>query len=187
MKEVEIKARLKDVEAAKQALRALGCELSAPIIQDDTTYVRNPGPVATYLNNPEFLRLRVEGDGRVLFTLKYHPGRADDLSGAPEEHETVVGSREIMERMLSRIGFKEAVRTKKSRIKTRHNNWEICIDEVDELGSFIEIEELAEEGVQIPRIHEAMRSFLAAIGVPVEEGGLQRYDILMLEKAAGAK
>ncbi len=185
MKEVEIKARLKDGAKAREALSKLGCALSAPIVQDDMTFVRNPGDVATYLANPEFLRLRVQGDGTVLFTLKYHPGRADDPASAPIECETNVGSREEMERALTLMGFKPAVRTKKSRVKTRHGKWEICIDEVEELGSFIELEELAEEDADVAPIHAAMHEFMRTLGIEAEDAGLSRYDILMLEKQAG--
>lgn len=182
MKEVEVKARLHEGGRVKDALTALGCAFSEPIVQDDTTYVRNVGSVETYLANPEFLRLRVQGDGSVLFTLKYHPGRADDPTSAPEEYETWVGSREEMERMLKLMGFQPAVRTKKERIKTRHGAWEICIDEVDELGSFIELEEMAGDDAEVSTIHAAMHEFLRTIGVEPEDAGLKRYDILMLER-----
>lgn len=183
MKEVEVKARLKDKTKVQEALRALGCVFSEVVTQDDTTYVREVGSLDAYLSNPEFLRLRVEGDGRVLFTLKYHPGRVGDLDGAPLEHETVVGSREEMEHMLDLMGYKTAVRIRKSRVKTQHKNWEICIDEVEGLGSFIEIEELADEHADVSPIHTAMHEFLQAIGVEPEDAGLKRYDILLLEKA----
>jgi adenylate cyclase class 2 len=185
MKEVEVKARLHDGAKARETLTALGCAFSEPIVQDDTTYVREPGSVETYLANAEFLRLRVQDDGTVLFTLKYHPGRAGDLWGAPMEYETAVGSKDEMEHMLLLMGFKKAVCTKKKRLKTRHGNWEICIDEVEGLGAFIELEELADEQVDIAPIHVAMRAFLKSIGIAVEDTGLKRYDILMLEKEAG--
>ncbi len=146
-------------------------------------YVRNTGSVETYLSNAEFLRLRVQGDGTVLFTLKYHPGRAADLKSAPLEYETVVGSREQMERMLSLMGFTEAVRIQKTRIKTRFQEWEVCIDEVTDLGSFIELEELAKEDADVDPIHTAMHEFLASLGVVADDAGLQRYDVLLLERA----
>jgi adenylate cyclase class 2 len=182
MKEVEVKAHARDVTSLKSALQALGCTFSTPVTQDDTLYVRNTGPVETYLSNAEFLRLRVQGDGTVLFTLKYHVGRADDPDGAPMEYETSIGSHGEMERALLCMGFKEAVRVRKTRTKTRHEKWEVCIDDVEGLGSFIELEELVEEGAEVAPIHEAMHTFLSSLGITREDAGIDRYDVLMLQK-----
>ncbi len=85
--------------------------------------------------------------------------------------------------MLALMGYQTAVRIRKSRVKTQHKNWEICIDEVEGLGSFIELEELADEHAEVSPIHTAMHEFLQAIGVEPEDAGLKRYDILLLEKA----
>lgn len=179
-----MKAHARDVGKLRHALEALGCVFTQPMTQDDAIYVRNTGSLDTYLSNAEFLRLRVQGDGTVLFTMKYHEGRASDIASAPLEYETSVGSREQMERILSLMGFTEAARVKKSRIKTRHANWEVCIDEVAGLGAFIELEELAAESADIGAIQAKMRDFLASLGVEASDTGLQRYDVLILQQKA---
>ncbi len=181
-KEVEVKAKLSEGTDVVEALRKLGCELSSPKTQDDTVYVRQTGSVSEYLSNAEFLRLRVENDGTTLFTLKYHPGRADDPTSAPIECESKVDSREQIAHMLQLMGFSEAVRIRKSRMKTKHGAWEICVDEVEGLGSFIELEEMADRDADIPGIQEKMREFLASLGVSQEDIGLARYDVLLLER-----
>jgi len=184
MHEIEIKAALKDKEGVMERLRALGCVFSDPVTQEDVVYVERIGSVETYYSNKAFLRLRVNGKGETLFTLKYHlTARADNPTSSPMEHELQVSSREEMEKILLALVYKEAVRLRKSRIKSSYNNWTICIDEVETLGTFVEIEELGNEE-DAPRIHEEMLAFLGSLSISKDDMSSQRYDILLLEKAA---
>lgn len=182
MHEVEVKAKLEDAEAFMRALTGLGCELGKEIRQDDTTYVRDTSSLDAYLANADFLRLRIQDDGRTLFTIKHHPGRVTNLNSAPLELELEVSSRDVMERMLSLMGYQEAVRMVKVRRKTRYQMWEICVDEVEGLGSFVELEELADSNERVPEIRTSMQKFLEGLGVKKEDFLMNRYDVLMLQK-----
>ena len=187
MHEIEVKAVLKDKDAFLGALANLGCELGGEVSQDDTVYVRNIGSLDEYLNNAEFLRLRVQNDGRTLFAFKYHPskhqpGSIIDLDSAPLELELEVSSRETMEKILQLMEYKEAVRIKKVRRKAKYENWEICMDEVEGLGAFVEIEELMEENDTVEEVRKRMEEFLAKLGVGSEDLLKNRYDVMMLQK-----
>ena len=180
MKEIEIKAKLKDKKRVMAALTALGCSFEAPVSQDDTVYARNVGSLARFRDNDVFLRLRVKkgkGISKILFTLKKR-GK-NDLDSL--EHETEVGSREEMERMLFLMGFKEAVRVSKTRIVTHHLGCEICIDDVEGLGSFIEMEKLTEEG-DAELIQEELFQFFLTLGISRDDRAVSGYDILMFQK-----
>jgi adenylate cyclase class 2 len=182
MHEVEVKAGLKDKDAFISALAGIGCELGKEIVQDDTVYVREVGSVETYLSNPDFLRLRVEDSGRVLFTLKHHADRVKNLGSAPLELEVEVSSRDIMEQALHYMGYQEAVRIQKRRRKGRYQNWEVCVDEVEGLGSFVELEELIAENENVQAIQERMAAFLSSVGVDPGNRLRDRYDVLLLQK-----
>ena len=41
MKEIEVKAKVRNLEEVKQKLSALGCVFSEPVLQDDRIYLHN--------------------------------------------------------------------------------------------------------------------------------------------------
>ena len=182
MHEIEVKAILLDKESFIEALSKLGCELGKEISQDDTVYARVVGTLDQYLSNSDFLRLRVQNDGRTLFTFKHHPGRIINLDSAPLELELEVSSRDTMEKILGLMGYKEAVRIRKIRRKTHYEKWEICIDEVEGLGSFVEIEELVEENDSVQEVQQRMEAFLAKLGVGTGSLLKNRYDVMLMQK-----
>jgi predicted adenylyl cyclase CyaB len=74
------------------------------------------------------------------------------------------------------------VRIAKHRRKTTYKNWEVCVDDVEGLGSYVEMEELAETTDDVPEIKERMQAFLAEQGVKESDILRNRYDVMMLEK-----
>lgn len=182
MHEVEVKAPLHDKDAFITALAGHGCELGPVITQDDTVFVHKLGSLEIYLQNQDFLRLRVEDSGRVLFAFKHHPTRVTNLQSAPLELELEVASRETMQQILGIMGYQEAVRIKKQRRVGHYKNWEVCVDEVEGLGSFVEFEELIPENENVAEIQARMGEFLKELGVYKEEQLKHRYDVMLIEK-----
>lgn len=185
MHEVEVKAALKDKESVIRALEALGSALSEPVTEEDVLYAEHGDSMDAYNRNANFLRIRVRGDGKILFTLKHHKdrheGRPDSM---PLEHETTIGSKEEMEKILALQGYGEVIRVSKVRRKGRHGKWEICLDEVAGLGSFLELEELT-DGTETKRVVDEMVAFLGGLGISPEDIGVDRYDIALLKKRWG--
>lgn len=185
MHEVEVKAHLRDKEAVLQALAARGCSFSAPMVEKDMLYAQLVETPEAYHQNADFLRIREKGDGTVIFTVKHqnvdHGGRADSM---PIEHETTIGSKEEMEAIIRLLGYKEAVYVEKNRQKGKLGKWEICIDDVKDLGSFIEVEEMA-TAENIESVVAELKTFLASLGVASEDMFADRYDIAVLKKRRG--
>jgi len=180
MKEVEIKARLKNKKAVMDKLTALGCTFEPAVTQEDTVYARNVGSLKEFRNNDVFLRIRVKNKKKIIFTIKKR--MANDLDAI--EHEVEVSSREEMEQALFLMGFKEAIRVNKTRVTTRYDNCEICIDEIENLGSFIEMEKLTEEG-DSEKIQEELFEFFLTLGITKDDRAFSGYDILMFQKNEG--
>lgn len=181
MHEIEIKARIRNEEEVFSKLRELGCEFSDAIVQDDTVYALKVDTIQDFVSNSLFLRIRVQNNGKILFTVKHHEGRrAEDPTGVPVEHELEISSREVMERMLALLGFKEAARVKKHRRKCTYKNWELCLDEVEGLGAFIEVEQMA-DFEQAKQAQKEMTDFLLSLGIASEDMPAQRYDIALME------
>lgn len=176
MKEIEIKARLRDKTAITRKLKTLGCVFEKPITQQDTVYAEHVGSLVAFRTNKVFLRLRVKNGSKTFFTLKKRG--VNDLDAI--EHEMEVSSKDEMEKILFLMGYREAVRVRKVREVTRYDGCEICVDEVEGLGSFIEMETLTEEA-DSEAVQDKMFQFFLSLGVKPEDRVWSGYDILMME------
>ena len=186
MREVEVKAHIRDEETLLTKLAEVGGVLSTAITQEDTVYVKEVGSVDTFLSNDHFLRIRNTPE-KVIFTLKYHPGRnTTAIDAMPIEHEVTIDKKAELEEMLKLLGFVPAVSITKTR-KTAHvGEYEVCIDEVEGLGAFIEIEKLLEHEEDIEPTLSNMRDFLKTLGVDAKDIGVKRYDVQVLEREYGS-
>lgn len=180
--EIETKALIRDREALVAKLAEAGCELSEPKRQDDTVYVQNTGDLATFLDNDVFLRIRIQDDGKVVLTAKKPIRKAGDVL-VKHEHEVIVSSADEARAMLELMGYCAAVRTVKVRRIGHAGEYEACIDDIEGLGSFIELEKMGEKE-DAERIQSDMRAFLSSLGVAPEDVVTKGYDVLMLEKFA---
>jgi predicted adenylyl cyclase CyaB len=73
------------------------------------------------------------------------------------------------------------VRVVKKRKKTHYKDYEICLDEIENLGTFIEIEKIGNEK-DADKIQKDMLDFLDKLRVSKNDIVKKGYDILMLEK-----
>ena len=181
-KEIEVKARAEDLKLIGRNLEKIGCVLSKPLTQRDIIFV-----VANYGNFTEFqpgkniLRIRESG-GKFLLTLKQPQSNELDCI----EHETEIADPDEMKRVLLLMGYQEIVRVNKTRIKTNHNGWEICLDELEGLGSFIEVEKIAEEE-NAEAIQNELFGFLKTLGIKKENRITHGYDTMVYLKYGRSK
>lgn len=180
MKEVEIKARLIDRDAVMKKLSEKGCIFSDPITQNDKVFVRSVGPVETYRSNDVYLRIRVKKGTKTIFTLK--KPLLNDLDVI--EHETEIASGDALEKALLLMGYSLALHIDKTRVTTSWEGKEICLDDVEGLGSFIEMESLAEE-MDSEKAQSEMFEFFKEIGIREEDRVLEGYDTLLVRKQHG--
>jgi adenylate cyclase, class 2 len=174
MREIEVKAKLTNKDDVVNKLKSLGCVFGDVKIQNDVVYVEKMGDLETFLSNKSFLRIR-ESNDKFLLTYKTNAG----ISLSKIEHETEVGSKKETENILRLLGFVPAVVVNKTRSITHYNKFEICVDNVEDLGDFIEVEIITDEG-DAELIQEEMFSFLKSLGVKKEDRVFEGYDILML-------
>lgn len=85
-----------------------------------------------------------------------------------------------MKGAIELLGYHQAIHVVKTRTKTKYQDMEICLDEVEELGSFIEVEKIVEgEG---ETVQNELFGFLETIGVSKENRVLKGYDTLLYIK-----
>jgi len=178
MKEIEVKAYLKNKDQIIDKLKTLGCILSESVRQIDTVYTRIPAKtVEEYLKNDHFARIREKSDGRFIFTVK-KPLSNKVLTKT--EHETEIKNVKELEQALLLMGYQVANKVIKVRQTAHVKDFEICIDEVEGMGSFIEVEKMSEDDADLVR--KDLNEFLVSLGVSLQDEVRKGYDILAIEK-----
>ncbi len=161
MIEVEIKARIANIQEAKEKIQKssaqfmrkeeqLDCIFGHPKMLDEDDMVVEGGYSA---------RLR-QVDSKTKLTFK------EVLRGKGGiEIESNIGSVEIGRSFLNSLGFKEAFNLHKIRDIFNLKDVEISIDEVDLLGNFIEVEKIVDAPEKIEAARKECQEVLDSLGI----------------------
>lgn len=178
MREIEIKAAVSDKTTLLNIIKNKGITLSEPIKQHDVVY----GQAAIADNAPGsiWLRIRTENDLKTIFTLKQqHTGGLDSI-----EHETEVSDATELASIIKTLGFTLYSDIIKTRQKASYNGIEICVDDVEGLGVFIEAEKLTELEADGEAVATSLWDELEKLGVDRSSEVFEGYDVLMNRKLA---
>lgn len=169
--EVELKAYAEDLEAVELRLKRLGAKKTFQGVQVAEYYA----PPGRKCEEKGFvLRVRVEGSKSFL-TLK----KSTATPGAWIEHETPVGNADETRQILSEAGFQKFLSVNKTRSEYALDGVSYCLDDVQGLGRFVEVEKFGDEAV---KIQLELKEKLNALGLTdITQKG---YVKLMLEKHA---
>ncbi len=171
MKEIEVKAKTDDLDRLANALSQLGCQFSKPIVQNDRIFIPK-GTSVPALPGVSVLRIRQQ-DGKFLFTLKQAVSNQLDCV----EKELGIDDPEVLVEIFLLLGFEESSQVKKVRQKCQYQGMEICLDKVEGLGSFIEVEKISDENAK--DVQEELFRFLQTLGIQKEDQVFFGYDVLL--------
>lgn len=172
--EIEVKAKVVDIKSVREKLEKLGCVFSQPLVQHDYIYNLAGVDIEKRHKTP-VLRVR-EQNGKTIFTVK--KDRKDELDCIEKELEVSDGA--TMREIFDLLGYTKTVEVKKTRLKAKLDEYEICLDDVEGLGSFIEVEKLSEEDGQM--VQDELFKFLQKVGIKKEDRVLVGYDSLIWQK-----
>jgi len=175
MKEIEVKAKVKDFKLIIRKLEKIGCKLSKSIIQKDTIFVEKPEEFDKFESGKNILRIRQQND-KTFFTLK--KSLANELDSY--EREVKIDDAGQLKDLIGALGFEETVRVNKEREKCKYKDMEICLDKINGLGNFIEVEKLSTD--DSIKIQKDLFGFLQSIGVKKEDRVTNGYDTLIYRK-----
>jgi len=173
VREVEVKYQVGDTEALLVALKRRGIELGAPVYQDDQAYAPEGWSYGHPKLGVSFVRLRTV-DGRHSFTLK----RPAENALSCDEYETVVADREQMHHAIEAMGFAPTMRIAKMRRTATVDEVSLCVDEVDRLGTFLELERMVPDHASGEAVQVELAAFVASLGVDAERTA-ETYDSLV--------
>ncbi len=178
--EVELKFPLLNHKELIEKLNSIAKLEKQGDFQKDTYY--NPAHRNFLGNKPvsEWLRLRESKKG---FTLNYKKWHNEDGNKTVfcDEFETKIENIEAFKKLFESLNFKELIVVEKNRTVWDYKNTEIAIDEVKELGNFIEIEANADFN-SIEEAKQHLYFILKEIRAEVGEQDFEGYPFLLLKK-----
>ncbi len=173
--EIEVKVRLKDLESIKKRLLEKGAVFGEPVVQEDM-YFKEPGFDPNRIQGPGDIIVRVRReDGKSILTLK----ALTEILGAWKEHETEIANPEEMENILKTAGFVNAFNINKSRAVGELGEFELCVDDVKELGKYMEVSVISEEK---EKTRNRIIAFLKELGFEEKDIEKRGYGEIIGEK-----
>ncbi len=138
-----MKIKLSDSEVPNvvRKLEELGFRRVREVVEEDIyfNYSKDLRAIRDFVKRDEALRLRKE-DGKARLT--YKGPREGGKVKAREEIEVSVDDPNAMIAILERVGFEVAASVVKRRVEftSKEGNVKVCLDEVKDLGTFLEVE-----------------------------------------------
>lgn len=169
--EIEVKAKVKNLDVLSR-LKEIGCVLNKPVVQDDCVYNKKGIDLSSHSHGTAVLRIR-EQKGRKVFTLKKN--RSNDLDCIEKEIE--ITDKNTLEEIIELLDYEKIVEVHKKRQRGKYGDYEICLDEVEGLGFFIEVEKMSDEDGK--KVQDELFNFLKKLGIEDEDRVLIGYDSLV--------
>ncbi len=176
MIEIEVKASVQDPGKIEKTITALGAKTGSIDNQEDTYY---NSPLRDFGKTDEALRIRVQ-DGKSFLT--YKGAKLDKVSKTRKEFNVEIDDADSMKNILSSLGFFPVATVTKKRKNYRFEEFFISIDEVRNLGNFIEIEISAEDSGKYEEKVESIFNFIEKLGITREATIRQSYLEMLLAK-----
>jgi adenylate cyclase class 2 len=176
MREIELKLRFNTAEREKLIA---WCERSGYAAGEPTEQIDHylmPGSINLFANDEAFRVRRSSCAGKTVWSLIFKGKNTGTTMQERQELETAVEDGEVLIVMLERLGIREILTVKKTRISFRKGAVTICLDRVESLGEFLEIEIMTEGGNIVSarrKINELVKSMALETAMPEPKNYLQ--------------
>lgn len=177
MIEIEVKVRA-DHSKAFPILKKIGAVKLGVEDQSDTYFA---APHRDFAKTDEALRIR-SLDGQAVLT--YKGPKLDGISKTREEFETPVDEVTTIQ-ILHALGFSEAGVVRKKREVFRTGEITVCLDAVEGLGEFLEVEIVAENEKELDTSRAKLFELLKQFGAREMNSIRTSYLEMVLEKNKG--
>ncbi len=175
MIEIEVKVRA-DHSKVRSILKKIGATKIGVENQSDTYFA---APYRDFAKTDEALRIR-SLDGQAVLT--YKGPKLDTVSKTREELETPVDEAATA-KILHALGFSEAGIVRKKREVFSAGEITVCLDAVEGLGEFLEVEIVAENEKELEVSRGKLFEFLKQFGVGEKDSIRTSYLEMVLEKS----
>lgn len=170
MKEIEILVKVNsDIETCKKELNQF--EL---IGQKEVTDIYYYDPLRDNLKPNkkneinQCMRLRKKGDNTYI-TYKIDKFDDKNIWLYSDEYETEVKDFDKIKQIIKLLGLKELLIINNKKTIYRTNKYEIVLEEVEKLGTFLEVEYCTNEDVDATLIKQEIQAFISDLNIEVSE------------------
>jgi len=168
MLEIEAKARIDSLKLVEKRIIDLGAVFHREVIENDTYYNH---PCRDFSKTDEALRIR---KSQGVYELTYKGQKIDSLTKTRSEHTVEIKNPSDASQIIESLGFERVASVNKKRRYFKLERYEIMLDNVDGLGTFMEVET---SGNYSP---DKLLNFIHTLGI--EETETKSYLELLLEK-----
>ncbi|MBQ9156441.1 MAG: class IV adenylate cyclase [Eubacterium sp.] len=182
MIEVEIKLPLKSLPAAERALVKMNFK-TGDVVEESDIYFNNPSH--DFRKTDEALRIRTSENltrNRAETVITYKGPKLDSVSMTRKELETTVGDPDIMKELLISLGYEELAPVIKLRMYYHRDDIHACLDQVRDLGSFLELEILVEDESQKEAALKRIEAILIDLGYSLSDTTRYSYLYMLQQK-----
>lgn len=170
--EIEIRAKINDINDVEQNIIKLGVKLLKETMQVDEYF----GEINLYqkLGYSFLMRVRNEGNKRFMT----YKGAESKKDGVWEEYEFEIDDVKKTVEMFKAMGLEEVITVKKYRKEYTLDGLTICLDAIDDLGNFIEIESLDDRNIN----KNSLKSLMRKLGIKENQIIHKGYVTMLLIK-----
>ena len=185
MLEAELKAALSPEQAASlpETLAALGFSEQRAVWETDVYF---HAPERDLRQTDEALRLRMVRpwpDGPEQSCITYKGPKLDAVSSTRRELETTLGDADVMRALLEALGYRAVPPVSKLRRSFTRGTQTVCLDTVDGLGPYLELETILPDGADGSAATAQLLSLLDTLGVARRALTRDSYlDLLMTDR-----
>jgi len=174
MREIEIKLKVKDLGALERELIKRGCKLSDPIRQEDVIFSNRPN----FFNNSKegdiIPRIRKQGN---VVQLNFKQQKSREMDNL--EYEIKIDNANSAQKMLEMLGWNAQVEVKKTRKEGRLGEYTVCLDRVDGLGDFVELEKMTADDADVEKVRKELFDTMRVFGFSEKDEEEKGYDTQM--------
>jgi adenylate cyclase class 2 len=145
MHEIEAKIRVQDFEDVTAKLKTSGAQFLRQVRESDT-YLDIKGQLERKGCGLRIRRQQTESAQKAMVTFK--GAKVKSRYKSRPEYEMEISSAETAERLFSGLGYTPRIIVEKNRAMWAVGECVVCLDEVAELGSFVEVEGPAEDSIE---------------------------------------
>jgi adenylate cyclase class 2 len=175
MIEVEVKAKIKNLENIRLRLKELKASKIKKELQEDTYF---NSPIVNFAETDEAFRIRkTETDGEVNTFITYKGPKIDISSKTRKEVEIKIENDEKAKDVFESIGFKAVRTVKKEREYYNYGDYEISLDFIEGLEPYMEIEIVLNEDDNYKKAQEGIFDIFKELGI---NDGFERLSYLEL-------
>ncbi len=190
MIEVEVKLKINSAESIEKKLIELGFKKGQTLQEIDYYY---NGVDRDFRASGEALRLRLvesldgsavvaDRPGEPLIQMTYKGPKLDNVSMSRVEHQVNIDNFETMLSILSSLGYKPVDPVIKLRRELFSEEICACVDTVDGLGDYLELEIMVDEESQREKALDRISVVLKQLGYSISDTTTTSY-LSMLEKS----